>query len=177
MAVKDAVKNPRLGEVVNGDDLAKLPENIQTGIAEGHLLPVWSEVEVSDDASPTGKGVIQEYIRLYSLDAQGMSILNNGKIKPATPAPAEGEDKRTEEEKAKGACDYHDYGHDLEVKRKIRMGIMAGLEGPDKAVKKAVSGLKAMEHSDEEIVTMIKASPKFKGVEGLDKLIATALKA
>lgn len=168
----------RLGSVVTDTaDLAKLPEAYQKGIAEGHIVATYEEVEISDKASPTGKGVKREYIRCDALSAQGMSILNGGKIKPQTPKPAEGDDTRTEEEKQVGACDHHNYGRDLEVRRKIRLEMMDGLEGPEKAVKKSVVGLRAMEHSDEEIVNMIKASPKFKGVEGLDKLIATALKA
>lgn len=186
MAVKGSVKNPRLDSVVGAGDLAgftvvgftapQLNANQLKGIEEGHLLPVWSEIEISDEASPTAKGVLTEYIRLYSLDVQGISILNDGKMKPQTPKPTTGDDTRTDEEKRKGACDYHDYGHDLEVKRVIRQAIMKTLEGPEKAIKVSVVGLRGMGILDSEIPAMIKASPRWAGVEGLDAIIAAVLK-
>lgn len=74
-------------------------------------------------------------------NAKGMAALCNGKIAPATAKPETGKDERTDEQKAVGACDYFNYGVDLEIRQASRQGIMAKLESPEKAIEKMVKAL------------------------------------
>lgn len=149
-------------------------EVLDKAVADGHLKVEDATVEISDKASPTGKGVSQAFKAFTALTVQGMAILCGGKTKPATPKP-EGDDERTDEDKAAGACDYFNYGYNLDVRAGIRQALMSGLEGPEKEIKKAVAGLVAMGLEGDAISTAIKNSPKFSGVEGIDKFISAAL--
>lgn len=137
----------------------------------GQVRATWSRVEVSAKKSPTGKGGKKSYVRLEALNARGMSAICKGVIDPA-PAREEGQPKPQV-----GACDYFNYGSDLDRKAPVRASLMGTLEGPEKAVKKTVLGLLAAEMSADEIRAFLHNAPKFKGVEGLDKLIDTALAA
>src|SRR5262245_16569979 len=93
-------------------DIATLTESQAAGVRAGNILASWDSVEVTDKASPTGKGGTKPYIRLEAQNAQGLNQLFNGHINPAKPKP-EGEDTRSDDDKAKGACDYANYGCDL----------------------------------------------------------------
>jgi len=150
---------------------------IAAALAEKHIVAYWDDVTVSDKASPTGKGASKAYVRLEALSARGLGILCNGKIEPATAKPVTSDDTRTPEQKVPGACDFFNYGFDLDRKAPVRQQIMASLEGPEKAVKKAVLGLVAAGYEGDTLRDMVKASPKFAGVDGIDKMIASALAA
>lgn len=153
-------------------------EMIERAIAEKHIVvDETATVEISDKASPTGKGAKTQYRKLVAQDAQGMAAMCGGKIVPATPKPEEGKDERTEEQKAAGACDYFNYGYDLEVRAKIRTDLMGTLEGPEKQITKLVAGLKAAGFDADAIRTTVLGSPKFQGTDGLANLIDRALKA
>src|SRR6266536_2824418 len=95
-------------------DMATLSESQQAGVRAGNIRASWDTVEVSDKASPTGKGAKRAYIRLEALNAQGLAQVFDGKINPATSKPATGDDTRTDDDKRNGACDYANYGLDLE---------------------------------------------------------------
>jgi hypothetical protein len=161
---------------VTEQDLANKSEQVRQAVAEGHIKASWDEVTISDKASPTGKGQKREYLRLDAQSAQGMAAIAGGKMKPADPR-GEGEDKRTPEQRAPGACDFFNYGYDLDVRASVRQALMGDLEGPEKAVKTAVKGFLAAEFAHDDIRSMIANSPKFKGVEGLEKMVEAALKA
>lgn len=135
-------------------EVAKLSEALQTAITEGHVSPARGEVVITTKASPTGKGAQQFYLVLDALDARGQAVLCNGKLEPATRKP-EGEDSRTDAQKATGACDYFNYGFDLDVRSKVRAKLMGTLEGPEKAIKKAIDSLVANAGFTEEMAREI----------------------
>lgn len=120
----------------------KLSEGLRQAIADNHVIPTRAEVVITDKASPTGKGAKAFYLALSAQDAQGMAALCDGKLSPATAKP-EGEDTRTKEQAAPGACDYFNYGKDLDVRADVRSKLMSALEGPEKAIKKATDALVA----------------------------------
>jgi hypothetical protein len=124
-------------------EVGKLSDALQAAIRDGHIVATRGEVVITDKASPTGKGAKSFYLQMDAQDAQGMMALCNGKLGPSTAKPAEGDDTRTDEQKAPGACDYFNYGKDLDVRAKVRAQLMSSLEGPEKAIKKAVDNLVA----------------------------------
>lgn len=124
-------------------EVAKLSDDLKAAINDGHVVASRGEVVISQKASPTGKGTSGFYLQMDAMNARGQAVLCNGKLEPATPKPSEGEDTRTDVQKAPGACDYFNYGRDLDVRAKVRAQLMSGLEGPEKAIKKAVDSLVA----------------------------------
>jgi hypothetical protein len=100
------------------------------------------------------------------VNLKGMQQMLDGRI-----------DARKDNTEALGACDYCNYGYDLERRRQRRDKIMEELGGPEKAVKKAVIGLRALDEAPDTIKATIMNSPKYKGVAGLEKLIDAALQA
>ena len=163
-----------VAKIVVARAVAEFSDLVKAAIEAGHIKVETKTVEISDKASPTTKGVAADYQRLYAQNAQGMAAICNGKIVPATDKPAEGKDERTDEEKAAGACDYFNYGHDLEVKAEIRQELMDTLVGPEKGIKKAYDGAVLMGYSKTEAADLVRNSPKFKGVEGLEELLKRA---
>lgn len=121
--------------------VAKLSEMVQQAITDGNVRAEIGEVKISKDASPTKTEAKQGYVKLVALNARGMAALCNGKIEPQVAKPEEGEDKRTDTEKAVGAADYFNYGYDLDVRATVRSKLVSSLEGPDKAIAKAVKSL------------------------------------
>lgn len=114
---------------------------VETAITESHVRAVQDVVKISAKASPDNKDHEKAYTRYEALDARGMAALCGGKIEPSTGAPAEGKDERTDEQKANGACDYFNYGYDLDQRASVRASLMNELEGPEKAIAKAVKAL------------------------------------
>lgn len=147
---------------------------IEAAIKAGHVVRVEDEVTISEKASPNGKKAVKAYEKLIAMNAQGMQALCAGKMVPATPKPAEGKDERTESQKAAGACDFFNYGFDLDVRASIRQELMASLEGPEKTIKKAFDGMVLAGYSKTEAADLVRNSPKFKGVEGLENLLNRA---
>lgn len=161
-------------------DIALLSDKQAEGVRAGKIKASWDVVTVSAKKSPTGKAGKRWYVRLEALDAAGLSQMFNGKIVPQTPADKipEGTSKeRREELTAKGACDYANYGFDLERRADARAKLLAELEGPEKVVKKAVASFQALDMDSEQIRTLILNSPKYKDVDGLAKIVDNALKA
>jgi len=151
-----------------------LTDMVQKAITDGHVQHVQDEVKISEKASPTGKAASKAYDKLIALDAQGMAALCGGKLVPATAKPAEGKDERTDDQKAPGACDYFNYGYDLDVRASIRQELMGSLEGPEKTIKKAFDGMVLAGYSKSEAAELVRNSPKFKGVDGLENLLTRA---
>jgi len=149
---------------------AQLTEMIEKAIAAGDVIRVDGMVEVSAKVSPNGKDASKAYDKLLAVNAKGMQALCNGKMAPATEKP-EGKDERTEEQKAAGACDYFNYGYDLDVRAAVRQELIASLEGPEKTIKKAFDGMLLAGYSKAEAADMLRVSPKFKGVDGLENLL------
>lgn len=143
--------------------------SLAKAVAEKQITATWHFVEVSAKASPTGKGATKAYVKLQALNIHGAAAICKGVINPAPAATEENPKPQT------GVCDYFNYGSDLDRKAPVRALILRGLEGPEKAVKKAVIGALAGEMEADEIRDFIKGLPKFRGVEGLDKLIDAAL--
>lgn len=149
-----------------------LTDMVKAAIEAGHIIVMDAEVEITDKASPTGKGTKRKYEKLLAQNAQGMAAMCDGKIVPGTDKPKEGKDERTDEQKANGACDYFNYGFDLQVRAEIRQSLMGTLEGPEKQIKRSFDGMLLADYSKEDAAEMIRNSPKFKGVDGIDAILA-----
>jgi hypothetical protein len=141
-------------------------------VTDGHIAATEDEVTISDKASPTGKSAKAKYMKLRALDAEGMGILCKGKMEPATDKPKEGKDERTDADKAAGACDFFNYGFDLDVRAGIRQTLMDSLMGPEKLIKKAFDGMLGAGFYKDEVVATLTNSPKFKDVDGIATLLA-----
>jgi len=144
------------------------PDSLVTARTEGLISASWSRVEVKAANSPTGKGGKRAYVRLTALHIKGASAICKGVVSPAAPK-VDGQPKPQA-----GVCDFFNYGSDLDRKAPVRAALMTTLEGPEKAVKKMVQGLVAAEMSADEIRALVKRTPKFANVEGIDKLIDSA---
>lgn len=118
-------------------------ETLRQAIEAGFIRPASdpAEVKIKKDTSPTGKDEVQPYAKLEAVTAEGMAILTGGKIEPATPAPKEGKDERTPEQKRDGACDHFNYGLDLQIRQTIRGKLATELEGPAKTIEKLAKAL------------------------------------
>lgn len=116
-------------------------EMIQAAIAEGSISAGEDTVKIAAKTSPDGKDHVATYTRYTALNAKGMAALCNGKIAPSTAKPESGKDERTDADKAAGACDYFNYGFDLDARATVRAKLMGELEGPEKAIAKAVKSL------------------------------------
>lgn len=114
---------------------------IETAITEGHIVAETDEVKIAAKSSPTGKDETREYRKLVAVDIDGMIALCAGKVEAASAKPAEGDDNRTDEQKEAGVVDYFNYGYDLSIRSTERSRLAATLEGPEKAIAKAVKSL------------------------------------
>ena len=120
----------------------KTAEAVATAVAEKHVVAEDGIVAISEKASPDGKAHERKYTRYVAVDARGMAALCGGKIEPSTAKPeGEAKDERTDEQKKPGACDYFNYGFDLDQRASVRASLMTELEGPEKAITKAVKAL------------------------------------
>lgn len=153
---------------------SKLSEALQQAIQKGDVVASIGTVKIGKDASPTKQEVSRDYLKLEAMSAAGMAAIHGGKIKPQTPKP-DGKDERTPEQKQQGACDFHNYGYDLDVRAKVRADLLTALEGPEKAIANMVKALRAADNDDDTIRTIIAASPKFKGFSTLDAVVNAAL--
>lgn len=118
---------------------------IREAIKAGHIKAVNKVVTIRAASSPTKKDETWPYIAYEAQDAQGMAALCNGKLEPAKPKPEEGEDTRTDADKAGGACDFFNYGRDLGVKLLVRNKLASAIAGPEKAIEAAAKAMLAAE--------------------------------
>lgn len=163
-------------------EIAKEVDLVKTAIAAGDIDASIAEVEVTAKAAqnPTGKDLFGFYLKLLAQSASGMAALCGGLIRPSVrPVDEKGntipEEKRSTEqvEAAKtGACDWFNYGQDLDRKQTCRTSILSAVEGPEKTIRKAFDGMVLAGYSKTEAAELVRNSPKFKGVEGLENLIA-----
>lgn len=155
--------------------------SILQGIKDGNLIAFWNTQNVTENAKGAARAEVGWFIGIKAVNGDGMLQGSNNKIDLAV-RDADKLEKMTPEERAvaklKGACDIWNYGMDLERRRMFRKGLMAKVEGPDKAVKKVVLGmLAADEYTHEEIREMVSNLKKFKGVAGLEKIVNQVLAA
>lgn len=134
---------------------------------EGKIAAFWSRASITVKAKKVAKGGKRAYVRLESLNGRGMNVLAKGVI-DIQPKPKEGK-------AVVSGCDCFNYGLDLMRRVPVRQALEESLAGPEKAVKKLVLGLLAGDESPEDIRAFVRNAKKFKGVEGLDKLIDAAL--
>lgn len=117
-----------------------------------------------------GKGNVKDefvtYDKLIALNFDGAKLLCGGKETVATDKPENGEDTRSDAEKAKGAADHFNYGFDLEVKRELRSKLAELIEGPAKAIAKAAQTMldQGVAETIEDAVAMVKAGRLRKGL-------------
>jgi hypothetical protein len=160
-----------VGNVTKEQLEKRMNEMIEAAIKAGDVIRMDGEVTVRAANSPNGKDAVKAYDKLVAVSAKGMAALCGGKIVPSTAKPEEGKDERTEEQKAPGACDFFNYGYDLDVRASVRQELIASLEGPEKTIKKAFDGMLLAGYSKADAAEMLRVSPKFKGVEGLENLL------
>lgn len=163
-------------------EIAKESPEIQAGIVAGDIVADITDVDITHKAqqNPTGKNLFGFYLRLLPTTLQGQVALCAGLVRPSVvPKDEKGntipEDKRTEEqiENAKpGASDWFGYGYDLERKQICRKAILNAVEGPEKAIRKSFEGMLLAGYSKADAADLVRKSPKFAGVEGLENLIA-----
>lgn len=161
-------------------DLALVSASQREGIQAGNIVASWDTVTVSGKKSPTGKAAFRYYIRLEALNGAGGMQMFNGKINAATPSEKVPEGSTADQREAltaKGMCDYANYGADLERRAAARTLLLSELEGPEKVVKKAVAAFLGMEYEPDMIRQLILTSPKYKGIDGLAKIVDSALSA
>jgi len=111
-----------------------IPAAILEGILKGAVGHEIEEVKISAKTSPTHKDETRAFDAFYALDAEGMLILSGGKVAPSTPAPKEGKDERSDEERRTGACDHYNYGRLLQVRALERSRLETSIEGPEKTI-------------------------------------------
>jgi hypothetical protein len=165
-AAEGKAKGVNKGHRVAVDVYGLTAEQIAAAIAEGQIANVGTTVvQISADANK-GKAGFITYEKLVALNFNGQGLLCGGKEGVQVDAPAEGEDTRTDEDKAKGATDHFNYGFDLEVKRELRRILSGLLEGPEKAIKAAVQTLldNGLAENEDEALAMVKASRLKKGL-------------
>jgi hypothetical protein len=163
-------------------EIAKESPEIQAAIASGDIVADITDVDITAKAqqNPTGKDLYGFYLRLLATTLPGMVALCGGLVRPSVvPKDEKGntipEDKRTAEqiEAAKpGAADWFGYGYDLERKQLCRKAILNAVEGPEKAIRKSFEGMLLAGYSKAEAADLVRKSPKFAGVDGLENLIA-----
>lgn len=142
-------------------------EQIAAAIEAGDIANVGStDVTIKVDASKTGKDEVLPYEKLVALTLDGMVLLAGGKVEPATEAPTEGKDERTDAQKQKGACDHFNYGLDLDVKRYLRRILSNEIEGPAKIIAQTAQKLvdAGLFDSLDEAVADVKAKRAAKGL-------------
>lgn len=143
-----------LGAATVNKDLVQ--ELIAAALADGSLVQETAEVSAEDKASKkTGK---KTFIRYVAMNVKGMAALCKGKIDAQTAKPKEGEDTRTDEQKAAGVCDYFNYAFDLNERARVRGQILTAIEGPDKQIEKAADVfVKAMGWSKDKALEFVRA--------------------
>ena len=121
---------------------AEKAEAIRKGVASGDIIEDRkAKVTVRAKSSPTKKDEHQPYVAYFAKTGRGMALLCGGKVEPMTVKAEEGKDERTDAQKAAGACDYFNYGYDLDVRQPIRVKLEDSLAGPEKAIDKMVKQL------------------------------------
>lgn len=140
--------------------LSELSDAVKAAIEDKSVRATTEEVVIREKNSPTGKEAKRAYVALEALNGKGMAILCGGKTVPATAKAKEGDDERTPEQKAAGACDYFNYGYDLELRATVRAKLMTLLEGPEKAVIKMGKLMVANGFPAESAVDIILAQRK-----------------
>lgn len=152
---------------------------ILEGIRQGNLIAFWNTQNVTENAKGAARAEIGWFIGIKAVNGEGMLQGSNNKIDLAV-RDADKLEKMTPEERAvaklKGACDIWNYGMDLERRRMFRKGLMAKVEGPEKAVKKVVLGyLATEEYTHDEIREAVLGLKKFKGQAGIEKIVNAVL--
>lgn len=109
----------------------RIPEQYRALVASGAIVATVDKVKVEVKGKP--EPATREYIRLTAATIEGALALVGGRMVKVS----EGDDK------GNGVLDYFNYGFDLGVRSNERNKLLATLEGPEAAIKRAVKGLVA----------------------------------
>jgi hypothetical protein len=148
------------------DAYSKTAAEISAAIEAGKIRNVGpTDLTISAKVTKT-KDETLVYEKLIALNFEGQSFLTGGKEEPALDLAEGAKDERTEEEKAKGACDHFNYGFDLEVKRILRGKLAELIEGPAKVIAKSAQNLvdNGIAEDMESATAMVKAARAKKGL-------------
>jgi hypothetical protein len=164
-AVEETPKGESRGHHLATTVYGLTQDQLDAAVEAGHILHI-GETAVVIRGKGNAKDEFLTYDKFVALDQQGELIFCHGKGNVATDKPAEGDDTRSAEEKAKGTADHFNYGFDLEVKRELRSLLAELIEGPAKAIAKAAQTLldQGVADSEEEAIAMVKAGRAKKGL-------------
>jgi hypothetical protein len=160
-----AVAEPRM-RVNAVTAYGKTAEEIAAAIEAGQIRNVGpTDLTISAKVTKT-KDETLVYEKLIALTYEGQAFLTGGKEEPALDLAEGAKDERTDEEKAKGACDHFNYGFDLEVKRILRGKLAELIEGPAKVIAKAAQNLidNGIADDMETATAVVKAARAKKGL-------------
>lgn len=107
----------------------RIPEQYRALVTSGAIVATVDKVKVEVKGKP--EPATREYIRLTAATIEGALALVGGRMVKVS----EGDDK------GNGVLDYFNYGFDLGVRSNERNKLLATLEGPEAAIKRAVKGL------------------------------------
>lgn len=108
-----------------------IPEALRPLVESGSIVATWDVVTVEVKGQKDRAARI--YLRLDGAKIDGMLALCGGRMTKV----ADGENK------GNGVLDYANYGFDLGVRSTERNALLATLEGPDAAIRRAAKGLAA----------------------------------
>ena len=120
-----------------------------------------TDVTISADKSPTKKAEAQPYEKLEAISPEGMVLLSGGKLEPAVLRGDEKIDPRSDADRIKGACDFFNYGLDLEVKRNLRKALETEISGPEKAIRKLAQALVDLKMAKNLEQALVKARKQY----------------
>lgn len=124
-------------------DLGRATENTELDLAAIKAGVEAGDLRARDVKVAYEKKAFKTVTIYEALTGKGMAIYCGGKIVPQTPKPDEGDDTRTADEKKIGACDHFNYSVNLAERARVRAQVETALEGPEKAINKAVEALVA----------------------------------
>jgi hypothetical protein len=153
-------------------------EMVDKAIENGDVRKFEDVVTIGERPSPTKKEEKASFMNYRALTATGMAALCGGKYEPAKDGPEKGKkDERTDFDKEWGACNYFNYGFDLELRQAARTKLLNDLQGSEKQIVKLATMLLLAENSPEDVKDMIMNSPKWKATENLEAIVDAALRA
>lgn len=139
----------------------RIPEQFRSLVASAAIVATLDRVKVEVKGKP--EPATRDYVRLTAATIEGALALVGGRMVKVS----EGDDK------GNGVLDYFNYGFDLGVRSNERNKLLATLEGPEAAIKRAVKGLIAAGLSEAIAATVAVNALKSEGKLPADYVLPT----
>lgn len=143
----------------------RIPEGLREHVEAGVLVAAVGEV----GANANGKTASAPYLRLRAKSVEMAMLLSGGRLLKEAAAETDDDD---DDENDRGMLDHFNYAFDLFVRGKIRNTLLQGLEGPDKAIERAVKGMLGTGLDRAEAIELVVSSMKRKGKLPADYVFA-----